>query len=324
MPETQSASSALERRLDLTLPIKQIESEVDNRLKKLARTARIHGFRPGKVPMKIVAQQYGGQVRQEVMSDAVQRTFADAVKAQNLRVAGYPRFEAKESAAENFEFVATFEVYPEVEISPLADVGIKRPVTEVTDADLDRTIEILRKQRQHFHRVEREARDGDQVTIDFEGTMDGAPFAGGQGKGHELVLGEGKFLADFELNVKNLKAGDSKSFELTFPADYHAKELAGKLVKFEVHVHAVAEPHLPELNAEFAKSLGVADGDLNKMRAEVKANLEREAKKRMQAKLKEQIMQALLDHAKLDVPKALVSEVRRLGEAAVRICRGVE
>lgn len=323
MQGTQSASSALERRLDLALPIKQIESEVDNRLKKLARTVRIHGFRPGKVPMKIVAQQYGGQVRQEVMSDSVQRTFADAVKAQNLRVAGYPRFEAKESAAENFEFVATFEVYPEVEVSPLSDVSIKRPVTEVTDADLDRTIEILRKQRQHFHQVERAAVDGDKVTIDFEGTMDGAPFPGGQGRGHELVLGEGKFLPDFELNVKNLKAGDSKSFELTFPADYHAKELAGKLVKFEVHVHAVAEPHLPELNAEFAKSLGVADGDLSTMRAEVKANLEREAKKRMQAKLKEQIMQALLDHAKLEVPKALVEiEVGRLGEAAVRDLQG--
>jgi trigger factor len=323
MQGTQSVSSALERRLDLALPIKQIESEVDDRLKKLARTVRIHGFRPGKVPMKIVAQQYGGQVRQEVMSDAVQRTFADAIKAQNLRVAGYPRFEAKESAAENFEFVATFEVYPEVEVSSLADVNIKRPVTEVTDADLDRTIEILRKQRQHFHQVERAAQDGDQVSIDFEGTMDGAPFPGGQGKAHELVLGEGKFLPDFELNVKNLKAGDSKSFELTFPADYHAKELAGKMVKFEVHVHTVAQPHLPELNAEFAKSLGVADGDLDKMRAEVKANLEREAKKRMQAKLKEQIMQALLDHAQLEVPKALVEiEVGRLGEAAVRDLQG--
>jgi trigger factor len=319
MQGTQSVSSALERRLDLVLPVKQIESEVDNRLKKLARTVRIHGFRPGKVPMKIVAQQYGGQVRQEVMSDSVQRTFADAVKAQNLRVAGYPRFEAKESAAENFEFVATFEIYPEVDINPLADVRIKRPVTEVTDADLDRTIEILRKQRQHFHPVERAARDADKVTIDFDGTMDGAPFPGGQGKGQELVLGEGKFLPEFELNVKNLKAGDAKSFELTFPADYHAKELAGKLVRFEIRVQAVAEPHLPELNAEFAKSLGVVDGDLNIMRAEVKGNLEREAKKRMQAKLKEQIMQALLDHAQLEVPKALVQiEVGRLRGAAGR------
>jgi len=319
MQGTQSVSSALERRLDLVLPVKQIESEVDNRLKKLARTVRIHGFRPGKVPMKIVAQQYGGQVRQEVMSDSVQRTFADAVKAQNLRVAGYPRFEAKESAAENFEFVATFEIYPEVDINPLADVRIKRPVTEVTDADLDRTIEILRKQRQHFHPVERAARDADKVTIDFDGTMDGAPFPGGQGKGQELVLGEGKFLPEFELNVKNLKAGDTKSCELTFPADYHAKELAGKLVRFEIRVQAVAEPHLPELNAEFAKSLGVVDGDLNIMRAEVKGNLEREAKKRMQAKLKEQIMQALLDHAQLEVPKALVQiEVGRLRGAAGR------
>jgi trigger factor len=319
MPGSQSVNSALERRLDLTLPLKQIESEVDNRLKKLARTVRIHGFRPGKVPMKIVAQQYGGQVRQEVMSDSVQRTFADAVKAQNLRVAGYPRFEPKESAAENFEFVATFEVYPEVEIGSLADAHIRRPVTEVSDADLDRTIEILRKQRQHFHAVDRGAMDGDQVTIDFEGTLDGAPFSGGQGKGQEVVLGEGKFLPDFELNLKGLKAGESKSFELTFPADYHAKELASKQVKFQVEVRAVAEPHLPELNADFAKALGVEDGDLNKMRAEVKANLEREAKKRTQAKLKEQVMQTLLEHAQLEVPKALVEmEIGRLSERAMR------
>jgi trigger factor len=319
MQGSQAEGSALERRLNLAFPVKQIESEVETRLKKLARTVRIHGFRPGKVPMKIVAQQYGGQVRQEVMTDSVQKTFADAVKAQNLRVAGYPRFEPKESAAENFEFIATFEVYPDIEIGSLANASIKRPVTEVTEADVDRTIEILRKQRQHFHKVDRGALDGDQVTLDFEGTLDGAPFPGGHGKGHQFVLGEGRFLPDFETNVQGLRAEDSKSFELTFPADYHAKEMAGKTAKFQVEVHAVAEPHLPELNADFAKTLGVEDGDLGKMRAEVKANLEREAKKRIQAKVKEQVMQALVDHAKLEVPKSLVEiEIGRLAEGAVR------
>jgi len=317
-PET---TSPLERRIDLSCSLKQIESEVESRLKRLARTAKIPGFRPGKVPLKIVTQQYGGQVRQEVIGDSVQKNFSDVVRQQNFRIAGYPRIEAKEpmTSAESLEFTATFEVYPDVVVGDLSNAIIKRPVTEISAADLDRTVDILRKQRAHFHKVDRIAQNGDQAQIDFEGKMDGVPFEGGQGKDVALVLGEGRFLADFESNVVGMKAGDAKSFELTFPADYHGKDLAGKTVVFDVKVNEVAEPHLPELNTDFAKSLGVEDGDLERMRSEIKLNLERESKKRVQAKLKEQAMQALIENATLTVPKSLVNiEIERLMENTLK------
>lgn len=310
-------ANSLERSLDLSFPLKQLESEIESRLKRIARTAKVPGFRPGKVPLKIVAQQYGGQVRQEVIGDSVQKTFSDAVRQQNFKVAGYPRIEAKQpqEAAESLEFTATFEVYPEIQVGDLSNVTIKRPVTQVTDADVDRTIEILRKQRQHFHAADRGAQNGDQVRMDFEGKIDGALFEGGEGKDYTLILGEGRFLPDFESNVLNMQAGDAKSFELTFPADYHGKELAGKTVIFDVKVLEVSAPHLPELNADFAKALGIPDGDPGKMRGEIKLNLEREAKKRVQARLKEQVMQTLIDQSTLTVPKSLVEiEVGRLSE----------
>jgi trigger factor len=318
---SQETTSPLERRIDLSFPLKQIESEVESRLKRIARTAKLPGFRPGKVPLKIVAQQYGGQVRQEVIGDSVQKTFSDAIRQQNFRVAGYPRIEAKEpmSSAENLEFIATFEVYPDVVIGDLSAATVKRPVTEVSRADVDRTVEILRKQRTHFHRVDRAAQNGDQVRIDFEGKIDGSPFNGGKGDAYALVLGEGRFLPDFEVNVIGMKVDGVKSFELTFPADYHGKDMAGKTVTFEVKVREVSEPHLPELNAEFAKTLGVEGGDVEKMRAEIKLNLEREAKKRVQAKLKEQAMQALLDQSTLTVPKSLIDiEIDRLKDGAIK------
>jgi trigger factor len=314
---SQDTASPLERHLDLSFPVKQLESEIENRLKRIARTAKLPGFRPGKVPLKIVAQQYGGQVRQEVIGDSVQKTFSDAIRQQNLKVAGYPRIEAKQppGAAENLEFTATFEVYPEIQLEDLSSAVIKRPVTEVTDADVARTIEVLRKQRRHFHAIDRGASNGDQVRIDFEGKIDGVPFEGGQGKDYTLVLGEGRLLPGFETQLLDMKAGEAKSFELTFPADYHGKEMAGKQATFEVKLLAVAEPHLPELNAEFAKALGVADGDLDKMRSEIRQNLEREKKKRIQARLKEQAMQALIDRSTLAVPKSLVEmEMERLNQ----------
>ena len=310
-------ANSLERRLDLSFPLKQLESEIESRLKRIARTAKVPGFRPGKVPLKMVAQQYGGQVRQEVIGDSVQKTFSDAVRQQNFKVAGYPRIEAKQpqGATESLEFTATFEVYPEIQVGDLANVTIKRPITQITDADVDRTIEILRKQRQHFHVTDRGAQNGDQVRMDFEGKIDGAVFEGSQGKDHTLVLGEGRLLPDFESNVLNMQAGGTKSFELTFPADYHGKELAAKTVTFAVAVREVSAPHLPELNADFAKALGVTDGDLSKMRAEIRLNLEREAKKRVQARLKEQVMQTLIDQCTLSVPNSLLDiEVGRLRE----------
>lgn len=298
----------LERRLSVALPLEQIETEVESRLKRLARTVKVHGFRPGKVPFKVVAQQYGSNVREEVMGDALQKSFTDAVRQQNLRVAGYPRFEVKPAApdAAQFEFSAIFEVYPEVHVGDLSKVAVERPAVQVGDADVDKTIGILRKQHASYEPVKRGAAAGDRISIDYRGTLDGAEFQGGSAKGYRMVLGEGRMLKGFEEQVTGMKAGATKTFDLTFPDDYHGRELAGKTATFEVALNEVAEPRLPEADAEFAKSLGIEDGDLAKMRGEIKANLEREVKKRVQAKVRDQVMQALLANVQIDLPKALV------------------
>lgn len=307
----------LEKSLDLALSLAQFEADVESRLKKMARTVKMPGFRPGKVPMKMVAQQYGGQVRQEVLGESVQKSFADAVQQQQFRVAGYPRIEPKSDQGDggSMVFAATFEVYPDVVLGDISAVSIERPVATVGDEEVNKTLEILRKQRVDYQAVERAAANGDRVNVDYRGTLDGAEFAGGQAKGFGLIIGESRTLADFENQFVGMKAGESKSFEMTFPADYHAKELAGKTVTFEVTVNAVEEPKLPELDAEFAKSLGVADGDLTKMREEIRASLEREVKKRVQDKVKTQVMESLLEATKVDLPSALVEmEIERLME----------
>ncbi len=307
----------LERTLNLAISLAQFEADVESRLKKVARTVKMQGFRPGKVPMKMVAQQYGGQVRQEVLGELVQKSFADAVQQQQFRVAGYPRIEPRSGQDEDgvMAFSATFEVYPEVVLGDISDVSIERPVVAVGDDEVNKTLEILRKQRVDYQTVERAAAEGDRVNVDYRGTLDGAEFAGGQAKGFDLVLGEGRTLADFENQFVGMKAGESKSFEMTFPADYHASELAGKTVNFEVTMNAVQEPRLPELDAEFAKNLGVADGDLTKMREEIRASLEREVRKRVQDRLKTQVMESLLEATKLDLPGALIElEIGRLME----------
>jgi trigger factor len=299
--------SALERRLNVSLPVQEIDGEIQNRLKRLARSVRMHGFRPGKVPFRLVQQQYGGQVRQEVLGDALRQTFGEAIKQQNLRVAGYPRFEARPSEAkDNFEFSATFEVYPDIQLGALDNVVIVRPTVVAGEAEVDRTIEILRKQRTRYEAVDRGAEVGDRITVDYRGTRDGQEFEGGSGTDHVTVLGEGKLLADFEKQVMGLRAGEAKAFELTFPEDYHAKDLAGKGARFEVTVKRVDAPVLPEVDAEFARQLGIADGDLAKMRAEIGANLERELRRRIQARVKEQVMKALVNNASLELPKSLV------------------
>lgn len=319
METTTENTSQLERTLTLAVSLTGMEAEVEGRLKRLARTVKMDGFRPGKVPMKIVAQQYSGQVRQEVLGDAVQKNFAEAVRAQNLKVAGYPRIEAKpaEGESKDLEFTATFEVYPEVVVGDISAIKIERPQVVVGDAEVDKTIEILRKQRVTYAPAKRKAKAGDQVTIDYRGTLDGEEFQGGKAEGYKLVLGEGRTLKDFEDPIVGMKAGESKTFELTFPADYHAKELAGKTVSFAVTMNEVAGPKLPEVDADFAKSLGVADGNLDTMRSEIKSNLEREVKKRITARIKEGVMQALLDATSFELPKALVEmEIDRLRESA--------
>ncbi|HSD61438.1 MAG TPA: trigger factor [Burkholderiales bacterium] len=308
---------ALERRLNVSVPQGQIEAEVENRLKRLARTARVAGFRPGKVPLKIVVQQYGAQVRQEVLGETLQRSFSEAVQTQKLRVAGYPRFEPRvgESKAEGFEYSATFEIYPEVQLGDVTAATIERPVLTVGPAQVDKTIEVLRKQRVRYVPVARAALPGDQVTLDFRGTVDGVEFPGGAGQNMAVVLGEGRLLADFEKQMTGMSAGESKTFELSFPQDYHGKEVAGKTAIFEVSLKQVAGPELPSVDADFAKALGIADGDLDKMRAEVQGNLEREVRRRVQARVKEQVMQVLIETTRLDLPKALVEmEGQQLAE----------
>lgn len=312
------AANALERRLDLLVPIADLDKDVDQRLKRMGKNVKVPGFRPGKVPASMVKQQYGEQARHEALNDALDRAFGEAVKAQQLRIAGYPKIEPKTSEnTTHIEFSAVFEVYPEIKLGDLSVVEIERPVLEVGAAEIDNTIEILRKQRVKHEPVERAAAKGDRVVIDFLGKKGGEPFQGGQANDYPFVLGEGAMLADFENAVIGLKAGEAKSFDMTFPEDYFAKDLAGQAVTFDITVKSVSEPVLPELDAEFSKALGVEDGDITKMRLEIETNLRREVKKRLQAKIKDQVMDGLLKANPIDVPNALVEmEIERLIQMA--------
>lgn len=313
--------SNLERRINIALPMAAIEAQVAERLKRVARGAKIQGFRPGKAPLKIVEMNYGAQVREEVMGEQVQQGFYQAVTEQSLRVAGYPRFEpvAAGDDKENFKFAATFEIYPEVKVGELAGKEIEKPTVNVGDAEIEKTIDILRKQRTRFNRVEREAAEGDRVIIDFKGVIDGVAFEGGSAENFPFVLGQGQMLPEFEAGVIGAKEGDIKSVEVNFPADYHGKDVAGKTAVFEILVKNVAEAVLPEVDADFAKALGIAEGDVEKMRGEIRKNVEREVKRRLQARTKENVMQALIDATEIELPKALVNlEIGRLVEQARR------
>ena len=314
----------LERRVSMSVPVRDIEKQVDERLKQLARNVKMPGFRPGKVPMKIVAQTYGPQVRNEVLGDAVQKSFSEVVKEANLRVAGYPKIEKKDGAgAEALEFSATFEIYPEVKPGDLSGTAFEQPKVAVDDAAVARTIEVLRKQRTKFVAADRPAKDGDRLTIDFNGTIDGVPFDGGAAQNFVFALGGGSMLPEFDAAARGMSAGESKRFGLKFPADYHGKDVAGKEAQFEIVIKNVDEPRLPEIDAEFAKSLGVADGDVEKMRGEIRANVEREVKKRVEARVKNQAMEALLASTPLDVPKALVEmEAQQLVQRAAQDLQG--
>jgi len=314
----------LERRVSMSVPVRDIEKQVDERLRQLARNVKMPGFRPGKVPMKIVAQTYGPQVRNEVLGDAVQKSFSEVVKEANLRVAGYPKIEKKDGAgAEALEFSATFEIYPEVKPGDLSGTAFEQPKVAVDDAAVARTIEVLRKQRTKFVAADRPAKDGDRLTVDFNGTIDGAPFDGGAAQNFVFALGAGSMLPEFDAAARGTSVGESKRFGLKFPADYHGKDVAGKEAQFEILVKNVDEPRLPEIDAEFAKSLGVADGDVEKMRGEIRANVEREVKKRIEARVKNQAMEALLASTPLEVPRALVEmEAQQLVQRAAQDLQG--
>ena len=320
MQTNQETQGALERRIDMSVPMAEIDKEVDSRLKRMARTVKMPGFRPGKVPMKIVAQTYGPQARSEAIGAAVEKAFGDKIREQNLRVAGYPRIEPKEGTTNDaLEFSAVFEVYPQVPLGDLSTHTIERPTLTIGDAEVEKTIEVLRKQRTTFEAADRAVQDGDRAVIDFAGRKDGELFEGGQAQDFPFVVGAGAMLKDFEDAVTGLAAGDAKTFEMTFPEDYHARDLAGQKVEFEITVKRVEAPILPAIDADFARALGVADGDVAKLRDEVRANLEREVKRRIQAKIKEQVMEALLSANPIEVPKALVdAEASQLAENARR------
>ncbi|MBT0961432.1 trigger factor [Denitromonas iodatirespirans] len=320
MQTNQETTNALERRIDITVAKEAVEQEVQARLKHLGRTVKMPGFRPGKVPLKMIEQNYGGQARSEAIGTALEKAFAQKVQEEKLRVAGQPRIEPKVDAGEGvMAFTAVFEVYPEITLGDVSDKAIERPVLSVGDAEIDKTIDVLRKQRTEYETVERAAAADDRVVIDFTGRKDGEVFEGGQATDFPFVIGAGSMLKDFEEAVDGLKAGETKTFNMTFPEDYHAANLAGQTVEFEITVKEVGAAKLPEIDAEFAKSLGVADGDVAKMRDEVKANLEREVSRRIKSRIKEQAMDALLAANPIDVPKALVSrEAEQLAENARR------
>ncbi len=301
------STGSLERKLDMAVPVSEVNRQVGERLRKLARNVKMPGFRPGKVPMKMIEQSYGPQVHAEVLGDAVSKSFGDAVTEHNLRVAGQPRIESREGAPEDqLGFTAVFEVYPEITLGDPADMQIERVVSPVGDAEIDRTIEILRKQRVRWVEAGRAAQDGDRLTIDFVGTLDGVAFDGGTANGFAFVLGEGRMLADFESGVRGAGVGEKKAFPVAFPADYGSTELAGKTAQFEATVTRIEAPELPEVDEQFARQLGVADGDLARMRDDIRANLEREVGQRLRTRTKANVMDAVLGLAQFDLPKALV------------------
>lgn len=300
--------SNLERRLNASIPQQVIKSGVAHRLQQIGRTAKIAGFRPGKIPAKVLERHYGMQVRREVLDDTLQRFFEHEAKENKLRVAGHPQFEIKptDPAAEAIEFSATFEIYPELEVGDLSGVEVIRTNYELTDEDVDYTIAKLRKQRSIFVAAERPAQNEDQVTIDFSGKLNGVVFAGGEAKNYVVVLGVKRMLPDFEQAVIGMKTGATKSFDMTFPDNYHGKEVAGKQVTFTITLNKVEAPQLPEINADFAISVGIADGDVAKLKTEIRKNLQRELERRLNIRNKDAAMEALLKVTQFDVPRALV------------------
>jgi len=305
----------LERRLNVAVPRAQIDDEVEKRLARLAKTVKLPGFRPGKVPLKMVVQQYGQSVRSDVISDAVQASFNEAVREQNIRVAGYPRIEPRqgaqpegESAAGAFEFSAVFEVYPEIKLGDLAAIAIERPQVEVTPADIDRTIEVLRRQRAVYQPVARGAQDGDRTLVDFTGTIDGVEFPGGQARDFAISVGEGRMLPEFEAALRGATTGETRAFALTFPADYHGKEVAGKTAQFSLTVKQVNAPDIPPLDSAFATAFGIKSGSVDDLRAEVEANLKLELKRKLDATLKDQALKGLRQVTQLTLPRQLVEQ----------------
>lgn len=300
--------TGLERRLTIGVPSERIDQEVNKRLQKVAGTARLRGFRPGKVPMKVLRQRFEAGVRQEVIGEVISQTFYEAVVKEELHPAGQPTIEPREMApGKDLQFVATFEVYPEIVLGDLSAIEVQKPVAAVTEADIDKMIETFRKQQATFEVVDRPAVAGDQVNLDYEGLRDGEAFAGGSATGSDLVLGSGRMIPGFEAGIEGMRAGEEKTLALTFPEDYHSEELKGAAVEFKVKVNTVSEPRLPELDEEFFALYGVTEGGLAAFRSEVASNMQRELNKAVAGKVKEQVMEQLLKMHEILLPAALVS-----------------
>ena len=320
MAVTVETLEKLERKITLSLPLGSIQSEVETRLKKMARTVKMDGFRPGKVPMNVVAQRYGYSVHYEVMNDKVGQAFSDAANEAKLRVAGQPRITEKEGAPEGeLTFDAVFEVFPDVLIGDLSGAAVEKISAEVDDSAIDKTLEILRKQRRSFAQRTQDAaaQTGDRATVDFEGKIDGEPFEGGKAEDFQFILGDGQMLKEFEDATSGMQLGQSKTFQLAFPADYHGKDVAGKTADFMVTIKKIEAAHLPEVNEALARSLGIADATIEGLRADIRKNLEREVKFRLLSRNKQAVMDALVAKAELDLPNASIqSEIGRLLEGA--------
>ncbi len=311
MQVSVESTGPLERRMTVAVPEERIASQVKERLEALRKRARIDGFRPGKAPLPVIRLRYGKQVREEVIGEVVQSTLYEALAQEKLKPAGTPTIDPETvEQNEGLEYTAVFEVYPEIELAPCSELEIEKPVTEITEEDVDSTIESIRKQRVRWEEKEGQAEEGDQITIDFEGHIDGEPFDGGKAEEFQLILGAGRMIKGFEEGLEGVKAGEERQFEVTFPEDYHASELAGKTASFSVKVRRVEAPVLPELNDEFAQHLGVAGG-VEALREEVKANMQRELEQTLQSRIKQQVMDKLLESNKIELPKSLVDQEAR-------------
>lgn len=304
--------SKLERRMQVQVPAERVSKEIAARLKKLSRTARLNGFRPGKAPLTVIRQQFGVQVHREVIGELLQSSFAEAVTERQLSPAGSPRIEPQSvDEGQDLKYVATFEVFPEVALQPMESLELERVTAEVTEADVDAMIERLRKQQLKYSPVNRPAAIGDKVTIDFLGTIDGAEFAGGKGENIGIVLGEGRMLPQLEQGLVGAAPGEHRDINVNFPADYRATELAGKLAAFATEVKTVEEPALPELDEEFCKSFGVTEGGVPKLREDVAANMRRELDQSLRSRNKAAVMEKLYQCNPIDVPNALLeSQIR--------------
>ena len=309
MQVSVETTSGLERRLTITIPAPKIQAEVDARIKKAAPQIKMDGFRAGKVPVGVVRQRFGESIRQEVLGDLMSSSFQDAVNQEKLKPAGQPKVDMRQNDPQkDFSFTATFEIYPEVKVKDLAGVDVVRAITDISDSDVDAMLDTIRKQQATFTESEKAAADGDQVVIDFEGFRDGVAFDGGKGSDHPLVLGSKTMIPGFEDGLVGCKAGDEKELNLTFPEDYHAETLKGAQVVFKVTVKAVKASQLPEIDDAFIARFGVKEGGIDALRVEIRKNMARELKQAQKNHVKKQVLDAVLEKNKIDVPAALIGQ----------------